>query len=132
MFLIHMSITPPLFFINTLFSPGEDHPSAVYLNTTKTPKLRKDAQRHTKTRKDTQRRAKTRKEVQRRGKPQRRDKDTRTAYLTNHALWTLFSQQLCTTTKQPFSCTSMRTISDSPFIYLKNCCSLAICYGVSL
>ena len=43
----------------------------VYLNTTKTPKLRKDAQRHAKTHKDTQRRAKTRKEAQRRGK--RRD-----------------------------------------------------------
>ena len=26
-----MSLTPTLFFINTLFSPGEDHPSA-YLN----------------------------------------------------------------------------------------------------
>ena len=34
---------------------------AVYLNTTKTPKLRKDTQSRAKTRKDTQRRAKTRK-----------------------------------------------------------------------
>ena len=38
---------------------------AVYLNTTKTPKLRKDTQSRTKTRKDSQRRAKTRKDVQR-------------------------------------------------------------------
>ena len=35
--------------------------NAVYLNTTKTPKLRKVMQRHAKTRKDTHRRAKTRK-----------------------------------------------------------------------
>ena len=34
----------------------------VYLNTTKTPKLRKDAQRHAKTRKDVQRHAKKRKD----------------------------------------------------------------------
>ena len=40
----------------------------VYLNTTKTPKLRKDTQRHTKTRKDTQRHTKTRKNMQRRAK----------------------------------------------------------------
>ena len=37
---------------------------SVYLNTTKTPKLRKDTQRHTKTRKDTQRPAKTCKDTQ--------------------------------------------------------------------
>ena len=52
---------------------------AVYLNTTKTPKLRKDTQRRTKTRKDMQRRAKTCKEAQGRGQPQRQDKDTHTA-----------------------------------------------------
>ena len=46
------------------------------------------------------------------------------AYLTHNTLWTSISQQLCTTTKQPFSCTSMRTMSSSPFIYLKDRCSL--------
>ena len=38
---------------------------SVYLNTTKTPKLRKDTQSRTKTRKDSQRHARTRKDVQR-------------------------------------------------------------------
>ena len=52
---------------------------AVYLNTTKTPILRKDMQRHAKTGKDAQRQAKTRKGEQRRGNLQRRDKDTHTA-----------------------------------------------------
>ena len=49
---------------------------AVYLNTTKTPKVSKDTQRH----------AKTCKEEQRRGKPQRRDKDTPTGqrHLNTH------------------------------------------------
>ena len=51
----------------------------VYLNTTKTPKLRKDMQRRAKTCKGAQRHAKTCKEAQRRGKPQRQDKDTHTA-----------------------------------------------------
>ena len=40
----------------------------VYLNTAKTPKLRKDTQRHAKTGKDTQRRAETRKDTQRHAK----------------------------------------------------------------
>ena len=41
---------------------------AVYLNTTKTPRLRKDTQRCAKTCKDTQRRAKTCKDMQRHAK----------------------------------------------------------------
>ena len=40
----------------------------VYLNTAKTPKLRKDTLRQAKTRKDTQRQTKTRKDTQRRQK----------------------------------------------------------------
>ena len=40
----------------------------VYLNTAKTPKQRKDTQRHAKTGKDMQRRAKVRKDTQRRQK----------------------------------------------------------------
>ena len=55
-------------YINTISSGGISCAPfwhSVYLNTTKTPKLRKDTQSRTKTRKDSQRHAKTRKGVQR-------------------------------------------------------------------